>query len=239
MKWSEKAWSAALPVTDEILRHPFIRELALGTLPAYKFACYLAQDRIYLENYGREMKALAAMLPEGRTAELYRRFAEDSMEAENALHEELCDMGYGSIDPKPLDGTVRYMRHTSDIIGSGDLALSMAAMLPCMWVYNEVGRHILATAALDRNPYRSWIECYSSPMMDEGAQCSMEMTDELAEKENGTRREEMTRAFITSVECELAFWEQAYRTDGKRKDENGDLRTACSGAAPHKNKSLI
>ena len=32
MKWSEQAWKSIDPILDEIRRHPFITEMADGTL---------------------------------------------------------------------------------------------------------------------------------------------------------------------------------------------------------------
>ena len=79
-----------------------------------------------------------------------------------------------------------------------------------MWVYNEVGSYIRSIARLEGNPYRSWIECYSSTMMDEGTEYSVRLTDELAEKEGPEKREKMTCAFVESVKFELLFWDQSY-----------------------------
>ena len=151
------------------------------------------------------------MLPDGPMQDLYRKFAQESIDSENALHEQLGEMGFDSIDTEPLAGTTGYMRHTSGIIAEKDLAVSMAAMLPCMWVYNEVGKYILGIASLEGNPYRAWIECYTSQMMDEGAECSVRLTDELAEEATPQKRESMTSAFVESVRFELKFWDQAYK----------------------------
>ena len=210
MSWSEEAWQKIGPILEEIHNHPFVKGLADGTLPKESVARYLAQDKIYLANYGHEMRDLAAMLPEGMLQDLYRKFAQESIDTENALHEQLGEMGFESIDSKPLAGTLGYMRHTSGIIAERDLAVSMAAMLPCMWVYNEVGSYIRSIARLEGNPYRSWIECYSSTMMDEGTEYSIRLTDELAEKEGPEKREKMTGAFVESVRFELLFWDQSY-----------------------------
>lgn len=211
-RWSAQAWTRIEPTLEEIFRHPFVTGLAAGTLPGDKFAKYLAQDRIYLANYAREMRDLASMLPECHLSLLYRKFAEESMAAERELHRKMEPQGGDKgIGPEPLAGTEAYMRHTSGIISGGDLALSMAAMLPCMWVYNEVGKHILSIAVTEGNPYRDWIECYSSPLMDEGAECSVRLTDELAAAESDEKKEAMTLAFVKSTEFELLFWEQAYR----------------------------
>ena len=197
MSWSEEAWHSIGPILDEIRNHPFVKELADGTLPKEKFATYLAQDRIYLANYGQEMRDLASMLPDGPMQDLYRKFAQESIDSENALHEQLGEMGFDSIDTEPLAGTTGYMRHTSGIIAEKDLAVSMAAILPCMWVYNEVGKYILGIASLEGNPYRAWIECYTSQIM--------------AEESTPQKRESMTSAFVESVRFELKFWDQAYK----------------------------
>ena len=53
MNWSEQAWKSIDPILDEIRQHPFITEMADGTLSPAKFAKYLAQDKLYLANYGR------------------------------------------------------------------------------------------------------------------------------------------------------------------------------------------
>ena len=50
MSWSEEAWHSIGTILEEIRNHPFVKELADGTLPKEKFATYLAQDRIYLGN---------------------------------------------------------------------------------------------------------------------------------------------------------------------------------------------
>ena len=129
MSWSEEAWHKIGPILEEIHNHPFVKGLADGTLPKESFARYLTQDKIYLANYGHEMRDLAAMLPEGTLQDLYRKFAQESIDTENALHEQLAEMGFESIDNEPLAGTLGYMRHTSGIIAERDLAVSMAAMM--------------------------------------------------------------------------------------------------------------
>ena len=39
--WSAEAWNAALPIFEDILRHPFITGLADGSLPQDVFAHYI------------------------------------------------------------------------------------------------------------------------------------------------------------------------------------------------------
>ena len=46
MKWSEQVWQLAGPIYRSILSHPFIIELANGTLARERFLFYLNQDAI-------------------------------------------------------------------------------------------------------------------------------------------------------------------------------------------------
>ena len=48
MSWSENIWKRGMPQYERILRHPFLRGLADGTLAPERFARYMAQDELYL-----------------------------------------------------------------------------------------------------------------------------------------------------------------------------------------------
>ena len=65
MSWSEEAYRSVTSILEDIKAHPFIRELALGTLSKDKFSRYIAQDKIYLKGYAAEMEAISQMLPPG------------------------------------------------------------------------------------------------------------------------------------------------------------------------------
>ena len=74
MSWTKEVWQKSLPIYERITRHPFIAELAAGTLAQEKFARYLAQDEIYIKNYGEEMFLLADMLPDVGMQEMFRAY---------------------------------------------------------------------------------------------------------------------------------------------------------------------
>ena len=60
--WTKQVWTEALPVYNDIIDHPFIKELASGSLPVECFDRYLAQDELYVGNYGRQMFELADLI---------------------------------------------------------------------------------------------------------------------------------------------------------------------------------
>lgn len=209
-QFSDRAWKEAQPIMARICAHPFLQEMAAGTLSRKSFKTYLEQDCIYVANYGDEFLRLAHMLPKSRLQELFLQFAEEGIAAEEAMHQMLMDE-FGGAEAEPLQGTTDYMNHTRQYFDPEDLSMAMAAMLPCMWVYNEVGKYILSIEkGGEQNPYHEWISCYASEMMDEGVKNALVLVNELAEKESPERREDMLLAFLKATEMEYVFWDQAY-----------------------------
>lgn len=203
--WCDNAWAVAAPVFERIKAHPFIQGMIDGSLPMELFERYLAQDRIYLENYTVEMNAMVAMLPDGPAREMFRLFARDSMDAELALNEKLSS----SAAAPALPLTSGYMAHTRKLIDAGDRSLSIASLLPCMWLYNELGKYMMEEMkGGDANPYREWISLYSSPLMEQGVPVMQALANELAEAESAVRKAEMRYVFCQSCRYELGFFQQ-------------------------------
>lgn len=207
--WCHNAWQVVQPLLDQIKQHPFQQQMAQGTLSRKVFGHYLQQDRIYLSNYSQEMLRFAQLVEEGPLREQFRIFAADSMAAEQALHEQLmADFGVDASEATPT--TLQYMRHTSQYLEQGDLSLALASILPCMWIYNELGHFVQSIAQGGKdNPFHAWIECYSSPLMDEGVPVMQQLINQLAEGEDVQRRALMRRVFMQGVELELAMFSEA------------------------------
>ena len=219
--WSENAWRVVQPLFKKICEHPFQSQMAEGTLSEDVFKIYLQQDSIYLSNYSKEMLMFADMVDDKDLKERFKIFAEDSMVAEKGLHQQLMsEFGIKGADPLPV--TVEYMNHTRQYLDKGDIFLSLASILPCMWIYNEVGHYVQKRAKGGKsNPFHSWIECYSSEMMDNGAPVMRELIDRLAEKETSKRKALMRSVFIRGCELEYEFWDQAFGKQAiNRKKDN-------------------
>ena len=86
-KWSEKAWKEVEPIYRAILDHPFVRELAEGTLNRERFLFYIRQDSIYIANYCRVLAHIASRLTDTDQTEDFLRFAADGVAVERALHQ--------------------------------------------------------------------------------------------------------------------------------------------------------
>jgi thiaminase/transcriptional activator TenA len=88
----------------------------------------------------------------------------------------------------------------------------LGALLPCFWIYAEVGRDIHARAA-SPHPYQAWIDTYAGEEFHAAVQRVIEATDEAAEAASPPLRERMHAAFTRATQLEWMFWDSAYRLE--------------------------
>lgn len=87
---------------------------------------------------------------------------------------------------------------------------AVAALLPCFWVYRDVGHAIQATASAD-NPYRASIDTYAGADFDAAVTRMCALADRLAEAARATERARMRAAYAKSALLEWMFWDSAWR----------------------------
>ena len=213
--WTAEMWEESLPIYESILEQPFIRELADGSLSQERFSRYIAQDEIYLGNYGKQMEAFAELLDDAEEKAMFKAFAEAGMESEKAMHQlliERCDI---DCDVQPSPVTLAYGEHSRKAIESGVKEIALAALLPCMWIYNRVGLEILDTArkngCLDGNPYREWILEYGNEEYCAGVRSVLEMADRWAARADADTRKAMKTVYLEAARYEYDFWDYGYR----------------------------
>ena len=215
MSWTKDVWAESARIFEGIKDLPFIKELADGSLDPARFDRYIAQDEIYIGNYGRQMFQLADMMPDPGQQEMFRLFAQSGIDGEKAMHELL--IGRFGIDTQvtPSVVTSTYNNHTQATIDSGSKEVALAAMLPCMWIYNEVGLYIRSIASLEGNPYKEWVLEYGNEEFTEGVNSVLALADEWAEAVDEDTRARMTHAYLEAALFEYAFWDYGYFGPGK------------------------
>jgi thiaminase/transcriptional activator TenA len=213
VKFTDMLWQQIRPIYQAIVEHPFNQELAQGILPQNKFAFYMQQDALYLVDFGR---ALAIMGSRSATPERmldFVKFSEGAVVVERALHESyftLFDISQPTGEQSPA-----CFIYTNFLIATTthkSYEEGMAALLPCFWIYRDVGQHIYKTTAAN-NPYQQWIDTYAGDEFSRSVDKAIEITDELAEQTTEARRSSMTEAFIKSSRLEWMFWDSAYRLE--------------------------
>ena len=154
--WSQEAWTRSLPVYERILQLPFLQRLAEGTLPRACFNHYIGQDALYLNEYSRVLAHIASRVPSPELMDTFLRFARDGVMVEKSLHALFVD---GT--PDQMSDTCLHYTSLLKAQAREDVAVECAAILPCFWIYREVGRHIIAAARMEGNPYAAWIRTYA------------------------------------------------------------------------------
>ena len=188
-----------------------LRTAALGDF-AELVAAVLPCMWSYAEIGGRLAAARAPRL------EWMRRFAalaESVLETEMDLHRQFAarwgvtaEQLESERTAPATDAYCDYLLRTASL---GDFAELVAALLPCMWSYAEIGRHLASAGLPDHEGYAEWIEMYASDEFGQLADWCRELTDAAANDVAGPGRRRMHAAFRASSEHELAFWESAWR----------------------------
>ncbi|GAA1829955.1 bifunctional hydroxymethylpyrimidine kinase/phosphomethylpyrimidine kinase [Agromyces salentinus] len=112
---------------------------------------------------------------------------------------------------EPDATTTAYLDHLLATGARGDYAVLAAALLPCFWIYVDLGERLAAgdfgERALDPgHPYASWLATYADPGFAQATRQAIDLVTLLAADATPARREAMHRAFRASAEHELAFF---------------------------------
>lgn len=94
-----------------------------------------------------------------------------------------------------------------------ELAVECAAVLPCFWIYQEVGKAIHRSARLEGNPYAKWIETYADETFEQSVRTAIAVCDRLAADASDETRARMTQIFLDATRLELRFWHSAYEQE--------------------------
>ncbi|MCL2824317.1 MAG: thiaminase II [Polyangiaceae bacterium] len=214
MKWSQEAWVAAEPVYEQILKLAFIQELAAGTLDRAKFMFYIEQDASYLIDYGKVLAGIAAKLDRLDHRQAFVSFANDCMFVERDMHESYLGHEIKATDIRPTPSCLLYKSYLLKTLYEAPVSVAMAAVLPCFWVYQGVGRHILQHQNKENNPYQAWINMYGGKEFDAAVSLAIGICDEVASQCTEEQRRAMVRAYVMCTKLEWMFWDSAWRLEG-------------------------
>jgi thiaminase/transcriptional activator TenA len=211
MPWTRSAWREITPLHSQILLHPFITGLADGSLPEEAFIFYLAQDSIFLDEFAKVLAGLALSAPTADDTRTLAGFASKAENAELALHESYLR---GRDKPHISPACELYTSWLYKMMVKGPWAVGLAAVLPCFWIYLEVGDHVLRLSpAGSDNPYQPWIDTYGGQEYAVAVRSAMGMADRAAESVAEPVRLKMTEAFVAAAKLEWLFWDSAWRRE--------------------------
>lgn len=208
-------WESIAHLRSGIDGLPFIRALAAGTLDRDPFLFYLQQDALYLREYARVLAEASRLAPTSAEQAFWAHAAHGAIVGELELHASWLtqEQGVGettfAADPAPA--TVAYLDHLRAVAFDGSYADLVAAVLPCFWLYTDLGRRLhageLDAEARDpRHPYAAWLATYADPAFEAATEQAIAYATDAAAAADSAGRARMRRAFEISSAHELAFF---------------------------------
>ena len=217
MTLTRDLWTAIDPIYAAILRHPFLTGLTDGSLPRDAFQFYVVQDAHYLREFARSLAIAAARAPKEDWIITLNDHAAGALRVERSLHETFFrDFGLAEreVAATPMAPTnVAYTSYLLAVAYGRPFHEALAALLPCYWIYWEVGKEL--ERAGSRDPlFARWIATYASEEFGTVVRAVLDMTDQLAAGLPATERERMHAHFLTTSRYEWMFWDMGWRKEG-------------------------
>ncbi len=210
-------WRSIEGVYAEILAHPFLTGLTDGTLAEERFRFYVLQDALYLREYARALSLAGVRSPDEGVLVMFNEHSAGAITVERSLHEGfLKDLGVAQEEAEATEASPTTLAYTSFLLRTatlGDYPEVLGAVLPCYWIYAEVGKALLERGS--SNPrYRKWIDTYGAEEFGSLVEAVLDLTDEVCEDLNLEQRSCVTEAFVTTSRYEWMFWDAAWRLEG-------------------------
>lgn len=212
----EQWWASIAGIRGDIDELPFIRALADGSLDRERFLTYLAQDALYLREYARVLAEAARLAPTPWEQSFWAASSQGCIAGELELHASWLTPETGvtaeTFDTEPSAVTSAYLDHLRATAFSGDYPTLIAAVLPCFWLYADLGARLHAgefgAQVLDPgHPYASWLATYADPAFAEANERAIDLVTAAAAVADDRLRDRMHRAFVIASEHERAFFD--------------------------------
>lgn len=213
MSFTQLLWQKNTALYEQILNLPFNQELAAGTLAPEAFCHYVIQDAHYLLAYGRALAVAAAKAYDADDVMQFSEAAKIAIVVERSLHNDFMtafNVSKETFESTPL--TLACHHYTSFLTAtawSESYPVVLAALLPCFWIYAEVGRAIVSES-VPNNPYQAWIDTYAGEEFHTAVRNVIATVDKVAARCDADTLEKMHAAYTMGAKLEWLFWDSAY-----------------------------
>lgn len=206
--WTAALWAAGGETWRQILDLPFVRALGDGTLDEDLFSFYLDQDALYLRDYSRALATLSARADTAEAQVHWAAGAHEAIAAESQLHEGWLANRARLGAPSPI--TMGYTNFLRASAAGEDYVVGAAAILPCYWLYEEVGA-VLSSQNHADHPYAEWLSMYGGEEFAADVARSLAEVERAFEAASPAQRVRAARAYLSACVYEREFFDQAHR----------------------------
>jgi thiaminase/transcriptional activator TenA len=213
---TKELWNEIIPIYKAILVHPFIKGLTDGSLKKESFKFYMIQDALYLREFARALSIAAAKAPKDEWIIMFNEHSAGALRVERALHESFFrDF---SIQKRDVINThiaptnLAYASYLISVAYSAPFHEVIGALLPCYWIYWEVGKSLVTKGS--PNPlYQRWIDTYGGEEFSGIVKAVLNLTNLLSKTLRDDQKEDMKKHFVITSRYEWMFWDMGFRCE--------------------------
>ncbi len=203
----EELIERARPVWDAMLAHPFLSAVADGSIPDERFAAWLRQDYLFVQEAVPFLALLVAKAPLAHRSPLVQ--ATLALEAELALFERMArehGVALTGVEPAPTCHAYIQFLHAT---GYGrPYPEAFTVLYAAERAYLDSWSHV---KRLQREPSRwqAFINNWTSDTFRRYVEWIGSELDALAAAATPAGRDELAALFVTTARYELRFWDMA------------------------------
>lgn len=217
MKLSDRMKDASKDIWEKYTEHPFVVEMAKGTLPREKYNYYMLQDYAYLFEYVKVLARAVINAESFEEAEYLAKHMKQTSEETLRVHVPLLkELGITDREIQEMEicGAVSdYTSYMFEVAANGKFLDCLCALASCALGYAYTAKEILKkypSASDSSNPYSSWFIAYSGEAYEIAHRLLMEKIDTCAEKLSEDEIQKNCRTFRTCSSYELSLWDAFY-----------------------------
>ena len=214
MSFTDELAPVVEPIWDEINHHPMVEGIGDGTLDEEPFLYWVKQDYVYLIDYGRLFALGTANAHSLQHMSQFAELLDSIINTEMELHRSYAaDFGI-SLDElentTPSPTTRAYTDFLIRTAALGTFGDTVAALLPCMWGFNQTGTHLANRGIPDHEQYADWIEMYAGEEFSELTDWCLDLMDAVAADASPTQLARYRSLVELSALYEYQFWDAAW-----------------------------
>ena len=217
MSFTDELTAVGDPIWDAIVDPPMVAQLGEGTLDEAPVRSGVRQDYVYLVEYARVFALGAANAPDLERMGTFAELLDSTINTEMDLHRQyaaefgISDEALEATEPSPT--TQAYTDFLVRTAATGTFGDLVAALLPCMWGFNETANVLDERGRPDHEGYADWIEMYAGEEFSELTEWCKDLMDDVAADATAAERERYRGIFETSARYEYRFWDAAWREE--------------------------
>lgn len=207
----------------KIYQHQFNQQLYAGTLSSDIFRLFLEQDEIYLRDFSKALLLLSCRFTCNEYTQQFESLSKYIKEAELALHRDYLEDFHSQhffvpakTEPRKIPVIKQYTEHLLYSAEHVTIEEAVASLLPCFWIYCELGKQMDILQCGMEHPYRDWIATYSDEEFITTTNSIIHTLEKLTSTISCPElQEKIIDSFAKSAEYELMFFDAAL--SGKKK----------------------